>query len=364
MVGPKAGSGGDIASAAGERAKGDAMHEVDFLAVGKNAGDKCGDAIALRFAPPSEDRWVQVIIDAGFKDDGKALVEHVNSFYEPGRLDLAILTHPDEDHINGMGEVIRDLSVDKLWLHQIGAHGGESLPAAKAVSELIALAREEGTEVFEVFAGTQEFGGALTVLGPDEPYYDQLIKEQVEGKSLAEAARKAVIAAGRSIWDRIADALGDEVPFPEKDVSPRNNSSIITLLSLGEKRLLFTGDAGVPALERAWGFAEQRELAGELSFVQIPHHGSRRNASSAWLDRLVGTTGQDPDTRSAFVSVAPGCEHEHPSGRVINAYQRRGCRVHATAGAVKRHHHDAPPRPGWSTATPLGPMVEEEETDD
>lgn len=28
------------------------MYEIDFLAVGKKAGDKCGDAIALRFVPP------------------------------------------------------------------------------------------------------------------------------------------------------------------------------------------------------------------------------------------------------------------------------------------------------------------------
>lgn len=100
------------------------MHQVDFLAVGKKAGDKCGDAIALRFVPPDSNESVQVVIDAGFKEDGKALVDHVNTNYEPGHLDLAILTHPDADHINGMGEVLRGLSVKKLWLQRIGAHGG------------------------------------------------------------------------------------------------------------------------------------------------------------------------------------------------------------------------------------------------
>jgi beta-lactamase superfamily II metal-dependent hydrolase len=140
--------------------------------------------------------------------------------------------------------------------------------------------------------------------------------------------------------------------------------SIITLLSLGEKRLLFTGDAGVPALERAWDFAEQSDLDGDLDFVQVPHHGARRNASSAWLNRLLGPVGQDAGTTTAFVSVAPGCEHEHPSGRVMNAYMRRGCGVYATAGVGKRDHHEVPPRPGWSRAEALDPMVEEQETDD
>jgi beta-lactamase superfamily II metal-dependent hydrolase len=340
------------------------MHEIDFLAVGKKAGDKCGDAIALRFVPSGSDQWAQVVVDAGFKEDGKALVEHVNAHYEPGRLDLAILTHPDEDHINGMGEVLRGLSVDTLWLHRIGAHGGGALPAAQAVEDLIALANDEGTKVYEVFAGEQAFGGALTILGPDEAYYDELVEAQVSGLSFTEAARKAVAAAGRSIWDRVAGVLGDEVPFPEKEVTPRNNSSMITLLIIDDNRIMLTGDAGVSALGRAWDFAEKHGLAGDLSFVQVPHHGSRRNASSAFLNRILGPPGQAADARAAFVSVAPGCEHEHPSGRVVNAYQRRGCRVIATAGDGKCSVNGVLLRDGWVTATPLGPMVEEPETED
>lgn len=196
------------------------MHEVDFLAVGKKQGDKCGDAIALRFRETEADPWVQVVIDGGFKADGEALVEHVDAYYEPGRLDLAILTHPDEDHINGMGEVLRGLSVERLWLHRIGAHGGGALDAADAVEELISLAQERGTAVYEVFAGEQAFNGALTILGPEESYYDQLVAEQVGGPSLAEAARKAVVAAGRSVWDRVAEALGEETPVPREGSQP------------------------------------------------------------------------------------------------------------------------------------------------
>jgi beta-lactamase superfamily II metal-dependent hydrolase len=154
--------------------------------------------------------------------------------------------------------------------------------------------------------------------------------------------------------------LGAEVPFLEKEVTPRNNSSIVTLLQTDENRLLFTGDAGVPALERALDFAEREGLAGDFNFVQVPHHGSRRNASSAFLDQLLGPIGQ-PVARVAYVSVAPGCEHEHPSGRVINAYERRGCLVIATAGSGKWQGNDVPWRDGWVEATPLGPMVEEDD---
>lgn len=82
------------------------MHEVDFLPVGDEGAS--GDAIAMRFRVPSGAQAV-VIIDAGFRDDGEALVEHVQEWYGTKNVDLAILAHPDGDHIGGMGVVIENL---------------------------------------------------------------------------------------------------------------------------------------------------------------------------------------------------------------------------------------------------------------
>jgi beta-lactamase superfamily II metal-dependent hydrolase len=333
------------------------VHEVDFLPVGD--GKDSGDAIAFRFTSPETGEWVHVIVDAGFKDDGTALVDHVKKYFNTTSIDLAILTHPDGDHIGGMGEVIRGLNVKQLWLHNIGSHGGSELPAATAVSELIGVAGDQGTPVYEVWAGTQAFGGALTILGPDRAYYEQLVLEQISESAESKSLSAAIAEAARGLFERVGDALGIEVPFEAKHVNPRNNSSMITLLRLDGKSLLLTADAGVSALERAWALAEANSLAGPLSFVQIPHHGSRRNASSAWLNRLLGDPGQ-PESRAAFVSVVSNSD-KHPSGKVVNAYMRRGCRVVATAGSTKSHSHGTQLRSGWSTAIPLQPMVEEDD---
>jgi beta-lactamase superfamily II metal-dependent hydrolase len=331
------------------------MYEIDFLPVGD--GENSGDAIAMRFMRPDTGGYAHVIIDAGFQDDGKALVEHVKEYYGTPSIDLAILTHPDGDHIGGMGEVVRGLSVSTLWLHRIGAHGGSPLPASGAVEDLIGVASAEGTEVLEAWAGAQAFGGALTILGPDRAYYDALVAEQVAGGAPVTTAKGAILEAARGLWDRITGALPVEIPFAEKDVTPRNNSSMITLLQVDGRTLLFTGDAGVPALERAWDNAESLGLADPPAFVQIPHHGSRRNCSSAWLDRLLGGTGQS-ESRTAFVSVV-GASEKHPSGRVVNAHLRRGCVVVPTAGSIKWHFYGAvPPRPRWVAATGLQPMDE------
>jgi len=88
------------------------MYEIDFLPVGDEG--QSGDAIAARFTRADTGALAHVIVDAGFQDDGAALVDHVQRYYETSDIDLAILTHPDGDHIGGMGEVIRGLNVGVL----------------------------------------------------------------------------------------------------------------------------------------------------------------------------------------------------------------------------------------------------------
>jgi beta-lactamase superfamily II metal-dependent hydrolase len=335
------------------------MYEIDFLPVGD--GGRSGDAIAMRFTRPSG-ALAHVIIDAGFKDDGEALVEHVQRYYDTSSIDLAILTHPDGDHIGGMGVVVRELDVGTLWLHSLGAHGGASLDAADAVDELIGVASDNGTDVAEPFAGSSAFGEALRILGPTEAYYDELVERQLfVGKSTS--GSRALLEATRTRVQRFLSLLPIEVPFDEGEgTSPRNNSSIITMLEVDGRRLLFTADAGVAALDNAWDYLNDSGLGAQApDLAQIPHHGSRRNASTELLNRLYGGTGQS-SCRNGIVSVSANADAKHPSPRVVNAYMRRGFTVLTTAGStVCFRGPDTPSRAGWGPVTPLAPMDESAE---
>jgi len=335
------------------------LYEVDFFAVG-NAG-RHGDANAIRFTRPDSGAYAHVVIDAGFEQNGEQFVEQITQYYDTSAIDLAIITHPDGDHIGGMGHVIRDLDVGELWIHRLSNHGGGSLPAAEAVDDLIAVAEDKGTAVREPFTGLRAFGDALTILGPDETWYDELVREQlVEAEERTRRPTRAggVLEAARLRAQQFLARLPVEVSFDDAGgTNPRNDSSAITLLDVDGRRLLFSSDAGVPALDRAWDWLE--ENGGDTSpptFVQLPHHGSRHNASSGLLDRLFGPTGQE-QTRTAFVNVAPEAV-KHPSPRVANAFMRRGYKVHQTRGDNKCHSHDAPSRPNWGPSTPLDPLDE------
>jgi beta-lactamase superfamily II metal-dependent hydrolase len=344
-----------------------AVYEVDFLPVG-NAG-RHGDAIAMRFTRPDNGQYAHVIIDAGFDENGDALVEHVQRWFNTRSVDLAILTHPDGDHIGGMGTVIRKLDVGTLCVHRLRDRGGDGLPAADAVDELIQVAEENGTAIHEPFAGSHAFGGGLRILGPTEEWYAELVAaQQLEAGERAAAKRVApaegrlgVAEAARLLGQRFLAALPGEVEFDDAGgTNPRNNTSAITLVQVDGYRMLFTADAGVPALDRAWDWlVENIGDATPPGFVQLPHHGSRHNASSALLDRILGETGQ-AQTKTAFVNVGPDAK-KHPSPRVANGFMRCGHRVYQTKGITIHHHSaDAPDR-GWPPVTPLEPLDETQE---
>lgn len=340
------------------------MYEFDFLPVGRSG--RSGDAIAARFTHPTTGDYVHVVIDAGFEDSGQALVEHVEEYYDTDTVELALLTHPDGDHIGGMGKVVRGLRVLNLGLHRLAAHGGSSLPASlRGVEDLISTAQAEGTAVFEPFAGDRFFDGALTILSPSEPWYDELVAAQVAeeaGRKAAAAEPSALVEAASRQISRLMKAIGTvgiELPFDDKGgPGPRNNTSLVTLFEIDGARALLTGDAGVAALDRAWGWLE---AAGRDSsppdFIQIPHHGSRKNGSSQLLDRLLGETGQQLQ-RPAYVSVVDNSD-VHPSAKIWNAYYRRGYQPHAT-GVRKLwwRSPDAPTRLDYGPLYGIGPLDE------
>ena len=74
--------------------------------------------------------------------------------------------------------------------------------------------------------------------------------------------------------------------------SASNESSVVLYGDFGEgSKVLLTGDAGIRALSMASYYAEQYKLKlKDFTFIQIPHHGSRRNVGptiwNVFLDRF------------------------------------------------------------------------------
>lgn len=351
-------------------------YEVDFMPVGQ--GERSGDAIAVRQGNLVGTRSEQkvLVIDGGTRESGEALVAHIQKYYRTNEVDVVVSTHPDADHSAGLAVVLEKLKVHCLLMHQPWNHAEEishlfddgrvkptgleerAWRSLENARELEKLATGKAIPIHEPFSETFPF-----VLSPSKDFYEQNLPNfrcMPEPALLAQvqSIKQALFGAVKEFIKRIAETWFKEtLTEPEPDAtSAENNSSAVLLFDLGGEHFLFTADAGVPALTAA---ADRAKALGidlrTVKYIQVPHHGSKRNVGPAILDRVLGPRLlQDEPNKSAFLSAAKDGAPKHPAKKVINAFQRRGARVYATQGKGLWHHSDdAPPREGTTDAVKL-----------
>lgn len=359
-------------------------YEIDFLPVGDESSG--GDAIALRYGNlhgPRSEQTV-IVIDGGYLDDGEALVELIRKFYGTGTVDLVVSTHPDQDHISGLRVVLEQMTVKKLLMHLPWSHSADMARAKMTLSynarslrtelrdslqgatDLEEVAKAQGVPIEEPFLDWTSSDGAFRVLGPTEDYYRELLAEIVEPNAELAAKASWETQVHKLLAGTVHEDLDTETLVESGETSAKNNTSAICLLEIDGRKLLFTGDAGIPALGQTLDVLEAEGFQpGDLRFVQVPHHGSRRNVSPSILDRLLGPKGESTKIGTAFASVPKkNPEHKHPAKKTTNAFLRRGYPVHLTQGVTKWHHHNAPDRSGYSTSTPEPLHAEVEDNGD
>lgn len=361
-------------------------YEIDFLPVGE--GSSGGDAIALRYGNLEGQRSEQLVmvVDGGYNDSGQALVDHIRTHYGTDVVDVVVSTHPDRDHISGLTPVLEQLTVRCLLMHLPWKHsdaltlsksaGFKSLSfneklekSMQATADLEELAIKRGVRIVEPFAGnfTSDSQPRYRVLGPSKEYYEELLPTMITAPSVSQRLSSLITKATEAARNFLDETLHIETLRDGGVTRPSNNSSVIGMLEVDGQRALLTGDAGIPALERALDVLESEGFVpGSIGFVQVPHHGSRRNVGPSVLNRLLGPVGQENSHSVAFVSAPPeNPDHKHPSKKVTNAFRRRGYSVHATQGRSKLHSHNTPGRVGWEASTPLPfhPKVEDDGDD-
>jgi beta-lactamase superfamily II metal-dependent hydrolase len=319
-----------------------------------------------------------VVIDGGTKESGQALVDHVRTYYLTDIVDYVFSTHPDGDHASGLTEVLEQLTVrGGLFLHRPWEHSEdichlfldgrltatgleEKLCRAldEAARELETIALRRRIPIYEPFMGMTVENGTLRVLGPHRDYYRSLIPHFRGTPAPRNPLAQFAVRAGSAVRDAVTWVLErmdvETLTTDPEGTSCENNTSVILLATIDGHRLLFTGDAGVPALTAAADYAAYLGIdLSTLRFLQVPHHGSKRNVDPAILNRIKAQT--------AFISAAPDGAPKHPAKKVTNALIRRGTAVFATRGNSLRHEEGALPRPGWGAAPciPFYTQVEE-----
>lgn len=346
-------------------------YEVDFLPV----GDSFGDAIVIRYGDDESGYWLHVV-DGGRTDTSQIIIDHIEKYYAGYFINHMVLSHADNDHACGLVDVLRHFEVKNLWMNRPWLYASEVLHHFHGnftlqgliedmkerhpyLVELEQIAFEKGTQIREVFQGTQI--GRFTTLAPSRQRYVELIPdfektptsyktEEVASKpfgflkSLVEAAKQWLDEK----WD--VETLSDN---PQPPTSASNESCVVQYAQLGEgdgNGVLLTADVGPVGLTEAADYAHALQLPMP-TFVQMPHHGSRHNVTPAVLDRWLGTRkAEGTHVGTSFCSIGAN-KPDYPRGQVKNAFIRRGFKVYATRTGWLSHYSGGG-HPGVVPATP------------
>lgn len=350
-------------------------YEIDFLPVGN--GDKSGDAIAIRYG--TQGNYKVMVVDGGTKESGQALVEHIKKYYQTDYVDYVVNTHPDQDHASGLTEVLNNLEVGELWIHRPWLYVNEIVKHVdnsetkflrdkrtniqsikdrfqweyyKYAKELELIANKKGIAIKEPYEGCKI--GDFIVLSPSKNWHlFNLIPNSDKTKEIQsmEDSKPNFFKSSLEKLFSIDETLGFETLIDYGKTSRENESSVILYANFNNRGILLTGDAGNEALQNAYDFAIYNgvDISKNLKFIQIPHHGSRRNVSPKILNQIIGAIGEkEKESITAFVSAGEN-DTNHPRKVVTNAFIRRGCMVIETRDNIICHCNISK-RDGWITA--------------
>lgn len=352
------------------------FYEIDFLEVHTS---KSGDAICARYEL-SGYQYIHVI-DGGYFATGEGLAQHIDKYYDnPNRIDHVVVTHPDQDHAEGLQVILEHYQVQALWMLLPWNYVGElidrfdryiSIDNLKKklrqtypyLAKLEDIAKRRNIPIYEPFQGARI--GAFTVLTPTRGRYLDLVVTSAKTPQATEDS--ALTRAGQLLFEIakraatfITAAWGMEA-FPYDGTSNENEMSVVQYARLCEETIVLTADTGREGLAEAAAYSSfvGLNLPGNIDKFQVPHHGGRHNVSTEILDRWFGepwASKPEPgqETFTAIVSAAKEDE-AHPRKVVVRGFVHRGAKVISTDDerGSKRISRRAPARENWSAATPL-----------
>jgi len=233
---------------------------VAFLDVGQ------GDAIYIE-APNGN----QLLIDGG---RGKGMLRElakVMPFYDRS-IDVVLATHPDQDHIGGLPELLNRYEVKTILrsgvIHDTGVY--------HALNKVIQTRKVE-----EIFAR-------------------------------------------RGMRIHLDNNVYLEILFPDRDVThfKPNDASVVTRLVYNETEFIFTGDAPKD-IEEYVASLDGNSLQSDV--LKVGHHGSKTSTSELFLGAVLPSI--------AVISVEEDSRYGHPHEEVLETLTEFNIEIVATSEA-------------------------------
>ena len=189
------------------------------------------------------------------------------------------LTHPDQDHCKGFGELIKRVKIGELWFTPriFREYKKDLSDDAKTFKE---EAERRVKETIEA-RGDPGAGNRVRVIG----YSDLLEKEAFKDfpeDCLSVPGTKIEVIDDKDVSGNFCAFV--HAPFKDDDVGDRNDTSLGLQISLYEGKqclqALLLGDLSYPIIKRIFDFSDEGDLAWNV--LLAPHHCSK--SAMYWKD--------------------------------------------------------------------------------
>lgn len=237
--------------------------QIVFLDVGQ------GDAILISQGKN------QILIDGG--KDGRLLLEKMGKYipFWDRDIEMIVATHPDQDHIGGLIDVLKSYRVDSVL---------------------------------------------KTNAESDSETYKKLEEEIAKEKSQKIEAKKGTTI--KLSDDVAADILSPTISLPDAADDASNDNSVVIKFNYGENKFLFTGD--LPSAQEETLIRDSLAFSDSLNsqILKISHHGSKYATSNEFLDAV--------RPAEAIISVGKNNSYGHPNQEVLDRLLQHKIKIFRT----------------------------------
>lgn len=204
-----------------------------------------------------------ILIDAGTSD--KKALDYLKSIGIK-KLDYVIATHPHEDHIGSMDDVIKEYDIGMFYAPKV-------TQTTKTYENMIKALRDKNLKITVPKVGDAlTIGDAtLTFLAPNSEKYDDM-----------------------------------------------NNYSIVSKLKYGNKSFIFMGDAE----DISENEMLKKQLDVQADVLKVGHHGSHSSTTQAYLDKV--------NPKYAIISCEKNNDYGHPHKETLTKLNEKNINVFRT----------------------------------
>jgi competence protein ComEC len=207
-----------------------------------------------------------LLIDSGPTENSSKLISYLSK-QNIQKLDYVVVTHPHEDHIGGMSEVIKKYKINSFYAPYVTT-------TTRAFSNMVKDLKKKELKINSAYAGVSlDLGSGVSckMLAPNSTSYENL-----------------------------------------------NDYSAVIKITYGNSKFLFMGDAQKLSEEEIL----QNNMDVSCDVLKIGHHGSSTASSKEFLDMAA--------PKIAVISCGKGNDYGHPHTATLNSLNSRNIKFYRT----------------------------------